>query len=474
MSTSRARRSYAGRSTAAGITTHAVIVAVFAALLVAGCAKKSSVVEPPPVVPGALRVEGNRVLWSTDRAARATVRYSYTSGSWDHDAYPRAANREDRAAVRDHDVPLLDLRPGETLYYQAVSEVPGQPAVYSPVQSFTPSAASSRPLLTSTMIHIGFGDSHLLTMPNTRKRFLIDSGGRFADQSVITYLQQHNVTALDAMLATHVHEDHLGGVVGSSAPGAGGVLGAFPPAVFFDSSVKSTDSTGKPAYVELLSSLSPSTQRVMLSRGQSSGNTPELRLDPDVVIYVLNSGVPPGYQPVGYEGTNINNESIVLRFTYGDVDFIIGGDCENEAEAIIQAGFPPASLEVEFFKATHHGLPDANGASWVNILRPRIGFIPNTQAVWDPPQDFEGAIGSTVAKLQGIGAHVYVIDDARTLDRPRGSGRQYNVSFVTDGISYEVRVEQATQPTPSLTAQESGCIASDTAAHAHAPATGGH
>jgi beta-lactamase superfamily II metal-dependent hydrolase len=351
-----------------------------------------------------------------------------------------------------------------------VSEAGGQAPAYSAIDSFVPNVAAPGALLTSTMIHIGFGDSHLITMPTTGKHFLIDSGGRNADQSVVSYLQSHNVMSLDAMLATHVHEDHLGGVVGSSAPGDDGVLGVFAPPVFFDSPVKSSDSNGKPAYIELLNSLPSATQRVVISRGESSVNVPALRLDPEVNIFVLNSGVPPGYVPVGYEGTNINNESIVLRFTYGDVDFIIGGDCEREAEALIAAGFPASALDVEYFKATHHGLPDASSALYVNLLRPRVGFIPNTRAVWDPPQDFEGAIGSTVATLQGIGAHVYVIDQASTLGRLRASGRQYNVSFVTDGRSYEVRVEQATQPTPSLTAQASGCW--QHIDHAHAPGAG--
>jgi hypothetical protein len=311
-------------------------------------------------------------------------------------------------------------------------------------------------------------------MPTTGKRFLIDSGYRGADVSVTTYLQAHAVTSLDALLATHVHEDHLGGVVGSSAPGDDGVLGEFPPAVFFDSPIKSSDSNGKPAYLELLRSLPAVTQHVVISRGQSSANLPALRLDSEVEIFVLNSGTPAGYEPVGHEGTDINNESIVLRFAYGDVDFIIGGDCEQEAEALILAAYPAEFLEVEYFKASHHGLSDANSLNYVSALRPRVSFIPNTRAVWDPPQSFESAIGATVSKLQGAGAHVYVIDDARTLDRPRSSGRQYNVSFVTDGRSYEIRVEQATQPTPALTAQAFGCWEPADATHSHAATGSGH
>jgi len=187
----------------------------------------------------------------------------------------------------------------------------------------------------------------------------------------------------------------------------------------------------------------------------------------------LNSGTPPGYVPDGYEGTDINNESIVLHFTYGDVDFVIGGDTETASEANMLAAWPASTLEVEYFKATHHGLPDANSAAWINTLKPRVAFIPNTRFVWDPPCDFAGAIASTEGKLLGIGAHVYVIDAAPSLDRVRPatctqSGPQYNVTFATDGQSYEVRLETARQIVPTVTAQSFSCV--QHALHAH---TGG-
>jgi hypothetical protein len=165
---------------------------------------------------------------------------------------------------------------------------------------------------------------------------------------------------------------------------------------------------------------------------------------------------------------------MLLRFSYGDVDFVIGGDCEVDCEQNSIAAFPAGSLEVEYYKAQHHGLPDATSSAWINTLKPRVVFIPNTQAVWDPPQDFPGAISSTVSKSAGVGADVYAIDEATTLDRFRSSGRQHNVSFVTDGDSYEIRVEIATQPTPSKTAQSYGCFepTRDDAEHSpHTPAT---
>src|SRR6186713_1345362 len=82
----------------------ACLASLWLVLLVA-CAKKEPITGPEPVPPGQVRVQGNRILWSTDRESRPSVRYSTTRGLWDHMAYPDAAGRADRAfTTGDHSV----------------------------------------------------------------------------------------------------------------------------------------------------------------------------------------------------------------------------------------------------------------------------------------------------------------------------------------------------------------------------------
>jgi ribonuclease BN (tRNA processing enzyme) len=432
-------------------------------LALVACSKKEPIVGPEPVPPGQVRVQGNRILWSTDRDSRASVRYSTTRGLWDHMAYPDAAGRGDRAfTTGEHTVALLDTRPGQLTYFQAVSESPDAAIAYSAPDSFQASTGPATNLLVSTMINIGFGDSHLLRMPTTGKRFVIDCGGRDAEAAVETYYAAHGVSSIDAMLATHIHTDHLGGVVGFSSPGDG-VLTTYPPAVFFDSPVKSSISETANAYEELLRDMPAATSRVLLHRGDSNANIPALRLDPEVQILTLNSGRRPGVITETYEGTLINNESIVLKFTYGDVDFIIGGDAEQECEGSMIGDFAPATLEVEFYKCQHHGLNDANSSSWINTLKPRVAFIPNSTRVFTPLASFYSRVQPTLDKLAGIRADVYVIDDITPLGRSRNNNSpqtspQYNISFVTDGRSYEIRAEVATQPAPLKPASSYACM----------------
>ena len=65
-------------------------------------------------------------------------------------------------------------------------------------------------LLEVHFIDVGQGDSIFIRTPDG-KTALIDGGpGR---SGVLAYLQAHGVTALDVVVATHPHEDHIGGLI---------------------------------------------------------------------------------------------------------------------------------------------------------------------------------------------------------------------------------------------------------------------
>jgi hypothetical protein len=425
------------------------VLAVVWAVALAGCATKLGVVEPPAPVPGGIRIEAGVVKWSTDIATRASVRYGYRAGKYDHMAYPQAAGRRDRAYLTQHEVPLLDLRVGETLYFQTLSEpAPGGTSVYSPEQTHVPAVTGPADQLFSTMIHIGFGDSHLITFPNG-KHFLIDGGEGAAASAVDEFLTDHNVTTIDAAMATHIHYDHIGGLIDDVDTTSDGLLAIRPPGVFFDSPQKVPLDPGAfplRAYADALdTNTAQTTPVVVLQRGQTSANVPALALDARVLITVLNSGTSPGYRLTGHEGTDINNDSIVLKLTYGDVDFVIGGDAEDASESSMVNG--SVTGDVEYYKVHHHGLQDATSSGWMSMLSPRVAFIPNTQQAWSG--SLPGALAESTQRLRTIGAHIYVIDDAPTLGVSRASGAQHNVTFATDGVSYEVRLELARQTAPS-------------------------
>src|SRR5262245_25888947 len=62
-------------------------------------------------------------------------------------------------------------------------------------------------------IDVGQGDSALVILPNN-KTLLIDGGERDEYQIVLSTLQDHNITNIDVVVATHPHADHIGGLIG--------------------------------------------------------------------------------------------------------------------------------------------------------------------------------------------------------------------------------------------------------------------
>jgi beta-lactamase superfamily II metal-dependent hydrolase len=71
--------------------------------------------------------------------------------------------------------------------------------------------AAENPEVTVYFFDVGQGDSILITMDG--KNILIDGGPTAAGSTLLGYLSSANVTHLDFMIATHPHEDHIGGLI---------------------------------------------------------------------------------------------------------------------------------------------------------------------------------------------------------------------------------------------------------------------
>jgi hypothetical protein len=66
-----------------------------------------------------------------------------------------------------------------------------------------------------------------------------------------------------------------------------------------------------------------------------------------------------------------------------------------------------------------------------------------------------------MSTLASAGAHAYAVDDVPLLGASRADRIQHNVTFATDGVSYEVRVEVAAQTPPRKSASTASCLHGD-------------
>ena len=201
--------------------------------------------------------------------------------------------------------------------------------------------------LTVQYIDVGQADCALLECDG--EFLLIDGGNRDDSQLLVSFLEQQGVKELAAVVCSHAHEDHVGGLPA--------VLAVYPTkAVYaptktysssiFDKFVYYTDQQGLDITIP-----SPDDQFTL---GQA-------------VVTVLG--------PVkSYADTN--DTSIVLRVTYGETSFLFTGDMETEAENdMLDYWEGKVDWKADVLKVGHHCSNTSTGYRFLNEVNPAYGVI---------------------------------------------------------------------------------------------------
>ena len=204
--------------------------------------------------------------------------------------------------------------------------------------------------LTVHFIDVGQADCALLECGG--EYMIIDGGNRDDGQLVVSYLEQQGVEELSAVVCSHAHEDHVGGLPS--------VLAVYPTQTvyaptrtyssnIFDDFVYYTDQ-----------------QRLEITIPQP-GDSFALG---DAQITVLG--------PVmSYAETN--DTSIVLRVDYGETSFLFTGDMEVAAENDMldywEARGYADIVQADVLKVGHHGSNTSTGYRFLYQVDPAYGII---------------------------------------------------------------------------------------------------
>ena len=193
-------------------------------------------------------------------------------------------------------------------------------------------------------IDVGQADAALVLCDG--EAMLIDGGNREDSSLLYSYLKQYEVDHLDYMVATHAHEDHVGGLLG--ALNYAQVDTAYCPVGSYDSD----------SFENFVKYLAKQDRAITIPQAGDS--------------FALGSAV---VQIVGVdsEADDTNNTSIVLRVVYGDTSFLFTGDAEREAEELIlSSGY---EIESTVLKVGHHGSESSTSYPFLREVDPAYAVI---------------------------------------------------------------------------------------------------
>jgi competence protein ComEC len=190
-----------------------------------------------------------------------------------------------------------------------------------------------------TFLDVGQGDAALVDLPDGGA-LLIDGGGLVGSpvdpgaRIVAPVLRARRRSALDTVLLSHPHPDHFGGLVTGTARVRYGEL--------WDTGQGEREGAGG-GYAELLADARRRGARIV---------RPDTLCGARMVSGARIDVLAPCPGPVA--DRNPNDNSLVVRITFGRRAFLFMGDAEHEEERELLAG-DPARLRADVLKVGHHG-----------------------------------------------------------------------------------------------------------------------
>ena len=201
---------------------------------------------------------------------------------------------------------------------------------------------------------------------------LIDAGSRNdSAKTISSFIDTYcDDGVLEYVIATHAHQDHIAGFVGTST--ATGILKQYKIDTLIDFALTNTDSKVYNDYVSLR------------DEQVSKGNIAHHYTAADCIadnngaqkVYDVAAGITMEIldQKFYHEKTNDENDySVCALFSQGENHYLFTGDLEEKGEASLVAlnNLP----EVTLFKGGHHGSYTANTDALLNVIKPKTVCI---------------------------------------------------------------------------------------------------
>ncbi len=215
-------------------------------------------------------------------------------------------------------------------------------------------SSSTQGVLTITYFDVGQGDAALIQTPN-HKTILVDAGvwspGFNSGKSVIIpHLKELGISKLDAIVLSHPHADHIGGILD--------IMDAVAIDTIYNSGFEYESNLYR-SYIQKAEELSIPIKSV------KAGD--RLFVDPAILALVL---APEG----GKFNSDPNQHSVVLEVIYGETEFLFTGDAGEDQEERLLENYADL-VDTDVLKVGHHGSKTSSGFELMEVTTPELAVV---------------------------------------------------------------------------------------------------
>ncbi|HBJ2623471.1 MBL fold metallo-hydrolase [Clostridium botulinum] len=241
-------------------------------------------------------------------------------------------------------------------------------------------------------IDVGQGDSELIQVDG--KNILIDAGCN--DNKSLNYLKSQGITKLDYVLATHPHEDHIGGMTS--------VINNFEIGEFYAPKITHTTRTFE-NMVKALQNKGLKITAPNVGDTLTIGNATMQFLAPNSSKY-----------------QDLNNYSIVCKLKYGNTSYLFTGDAESLSEGEILA--KQLDISADVLKLGHHGSHSSTSQAFLDKVNPKYAIVSCGQG-----NDYGHPHQETINKLNAKNIKILRTDVSGTIiSTSNGNNISFNVN----------------------------------------------
>ncbi|MDB2044069.1 ComEC/Rec2 family competence protein, partial [Clostridium perfringens] len=194
---------------------------------------------------------------------------------------------------------------------------------------------------------VGQGDAAYIKVNGND--ILIDAGPRSNSKELLEQLKAKNIDDFELVIATHPHEDHIGGMVD--------VFKEYEVKAFYSPKITHTTKT----YENLVKAVKDEGLKTKELKG-------------GMVIDLGEGAKFEVFTPQKSEYEELNDYSPIMKLSFGDTSYLFTGDAEKLAEEEALAKYKN-SLDSDVIKFGHHGSSSSSSNAFIEAVSPKYGII---------------------------------------------------------------------------------------------------